>query len=165
MEETGLYSKTQHAYRKVRSVSTALIELDTILRDQLNKGKTCAVLTTDISAGFNLVSKEILIPKMSRFGFGKKSCQLLSNYLTGRRTTTKIKNIMSKEVNLETGVGEGSVLGPNFFSCGMTDISIITQVEYADDTTGVIGASNEQDLQIAVDDCWRVSRDSTRLMV
>ena len=92
METSGLYSKTQHAYRKVRSVSTALIELDTILRDQLNKGKTCAVLTTDISAGFNLVSKEILIPKMLKFGFGEKSCQLLSNYLTGRRTTTKICN-------------------------------------------------------------------------
>ena len=169
MEESGQYSKTQHAYRKVRSVSTALIELDTILRNQLNQGKTCAVLTTDISAGFNLVSKEILIPKMAKFGFGSKSCQLLRNYLTGRRTKTKVKNILSSEVELETGVGEGSVLGPNFFSCGMTDISIvavrvikelkeshnidvfITQIEYADDTTGVIGAKDERELQVAVD--------------
>ena len=169
MESTGLYSRTQHAYRKVRSVSTALIELDTVLRDQLNRGNTCAVLTTDISAGFNLVSKEILIPKMARFGFGELSCQLLKNYLTGRRTRTKVNNIMSAEVELETGVGEGSVLGPNFFSCGMTDIGVvasrvmkeikdkhgievfITQVEYADDTTGLIGAKNESDLQIAVD--------------
>ena len=88
------------------------------MRDQLNQGKTCAVLTTDISAGFNLVSKEILIPKMSKFGFGEKSCQLLSNYLTGRRTKTKVKNILSSDGEVETGVGEGSLLGPNFFSCG-----------------------------------------------
>ena len=169
MEESGLYSTTQHAYRKVHSVSTALIELDTILRDQLNQGKTCAILTTDISAGFNLVSKEILIPKMSRFGFGEMSCQLLQNYLTGRRTRTKVNNIMSREVELETGVGEGSVLGPNFFSCGMTDVSVvakrvakalaeddnvrvyITQIEYADDCTGFVSADNEEDLQKAVD--------------
>ena len=168
MEGSSLYCTTQHAYRKVRSVSTTLIKLDTILRDQLNKGKTCAVLTTDISAGFNLVLKEMLVPKMSKFGFGEKSCQLLGNYLTGRRSTTKIKNIMSKEVSLETGGGEGSVLGPNFFSCGMTDISVvakrvmkelkdkynievfITQVEYADNTTGIIGAKNEHDLQHAL---------------
>ena len=123
MEESGLYSTTQHAYRKVHSVSTALIELDTILRDQLNQGKTCAILTTDISAGFNLVSKEILIPKMSKFGFGEKSCQLLETYLTGRRTKTKVKNVLSSEVELDTGVGEGL----NFFSCAMSDISVVAK--------------------------------------
>ena len=91
MEVQNLYSVTQHAYRKVRSVSTALIELDTIIRGKLNQGKTCAMLTTDISAGFNLVSKEILVPKMAKFGFGENSCKLLENYLTGRRTKVKIK--------------------------------------------------------------------------
>ena len=100
MEVQGLYSPTQHAYRKVRSVSTALVELNTILRDKLNKGKICAMLTTNISAGFNLVSRQILVPKMKRFGFGEISCKLLDDYLTGRRTKVKIKNIVSGEVEL-----------------------------------------------------------------
>ena len=170
MEESGLYSKTQHAYRKLRSVTTALIELDTIVKDQLNKGMTVAILTTDISAGFNLVSRDILVPKMSKFGFGEKSCKLLDDYLTGRRTQVKVKGILSPEVTLDTGVGEGSVLGPNFFSCGMTDVSVVTkrvqkkltehynmncfltQIEYADDTTGIIACENERELQIAVDE-------------
>ena len=170
MEESGLYSRTQHAYRKVRSVSTALIELDTVVKSELNKGRCIAVLTTDISAGFNLVSKEILIPKMKKYGFGPKSCKLLNNYLTGRSTRVKIKSLTSPSVHLDTGVGEGSVLGPNFFSCGMTDISVvgsrvskhlktfynmdayITQIEYADDTTGIISCQTERELQIAVDE-------------
>ena len=129
---------------------------------------TVGVLTTDISVGFNLVSKEILIPKVKKFSFGEKSCKLLENYLTGRRTKVKVKNVVSPEVDLLTGVGEGSVLGPNFFSCGMTDVSVvarrvmrklwnkfrikchITQIEYADDTTGIIACENERELQIAV---------------
>ena len=170
MESTGLYSTTQHAYRKVRSVSTALIELDTIVKHQLNLGKTVAIVTTDISAGFNLVSKEILIPKMEKFGFGEMSCKLLENYLTRRRTQVKIKNVKSGEIVLDTGVGEGSVLGPTFFSCGMTDVSVvakrvmqaledthnfkvyITQIEYADDCTGVVAADTEDELQVAVDE-------------
>ena len=173
MESTGLYSASQHAYRSVRSVSTALIELDTIVKDQLNKGKTVGIVTTDISAGFNLVSKEILVPKMAKFGFGEMSCKLLENYLTGRRTQVKVKNIKSGEVLLDTGVGEGSVLGPNFFSCGMTDVSVVakrvmktleedrnikvfvTQIEYADDCTGVVSADDEQDLQVAADELLR----------
>ena len=170
MEREGLYSETQHAYRKVRSVTTALLELDTIVKNQLNKGKLVAVVTTDISAGFNLVSKEILVPKLKKFGFGELSQKLLSHYLSGRKTRVKVKNILSGEVYLDTGVGEGTVLGPNFFSCGMTDVSVvakrvmkaleedknikvfITQIEYADDCTGVVAADNEDDLQVAVDD-------------
>ena len=169
MEKAGLYSMTQHAYRQLRSVSTALIELDTIVRDRLNKGDTCAILTTDVSAGFNLVSRHIMVPKMKKFGFGENSCKLLDNYLTGRRTRCKVKNILSGEVQLETGVGEGSVLGPNFFSCAMTDIGVVARrvvkelkedwgievyintIEYADDTTGLIGAKTEGELQFAVD--------------
>ena len=107
---------------------------------------------------------------MAKFGFGKNSCKLLHNYLTGRRTKVKVKNVTSPEVSLETGVGEGSVLGPNFFSCGMTDVSVvskrvmkklkdvygmdafITQIEYADDTTGIIACDSERELQIAVDE-------------
>ena len=169
MERSGLYSPTQHAYRQLRSVSTALIELDTIVRDRLNRGETCAILTTDVSAGFNLVSRDIMVPKMSKFGFGENSCKLLRNYLTGRRTKCKVKNILSGEVQLETGVGEGSVLGPNFFSCAMTDISVVARrvvrelkedfgvevyintIEYADDTTGLVSAKTEGELQLAVD--------------
>ena len=170
MEESKLFSSTQHAYRKIRSVSTALIELDTIVKSELNKGRCVAVLTTDISAGFNLVSKEILVPKMRRYGFGPNSCKLLRNYLTGRSTKVRIKSLSSSSVTLDTGVGEGSVLGPNFFSCGMTDIGVVakrvskylkehyridaflTQIEYADDTTGIISCQNERELQIAVDE-------------
>ena len=107
---------------------------------------------------------------MRRYGFGPKSCKLLKNYLTGRSTKVKINGVTSPSVNLDTGVGEGSVLGPNFFSCGMTDISVVTrrvmkrleekykikafltQIEYADDTTGILSCETERELQIAVDE-------------
>ena len=169
MESQKLYSETQHAYRKERSVTSALLELDTMIREQLNRGKIVGVLTTDVSAGFNLVSKEILIPKMARFGFQQESQELLSNYLSGRRTKVKVKNVLSDSVSLETGVGEGSVLGPNFFSCGMTDVSVVatrvkeklitidkidiwvSQIEYADDCTPIMAADTEDDLQAASD--------------
>ena len=119
--------------------------------DQLKKGKVVGVNTTDGSAGFTLVSKEMLIPKMVGFRFGQDSCDLLEDYLTGRQTQVKVKNVLSPPLSLDTGVGEGSVLCPNFFSCGMADVSVVArqvkhdlmetdkvdvrvnQIEYADD--------------------------------
>ena len=53
LESWGLYSPTQHAYRHHRSVSSALQDLNTIQLDLRNRGKTVAILTTDVSAGFN----------------------------------------------------------------------------------------------------------------
>ena len=71
-------------------------------------------------------------------------------------------------MSLNTGVGEG-LLRPNFFSCGMTDVSVVAkrvktdlmktdkvnvrvnQIEYADDCTPIMAADAEAELQQASD--------------
>ena len=103
----------------MRSCCEVLLELDMIIKEKLNEGMSVAILTTDISAGFNLVRKEILVLKMQCFGFGTNSFKLLRNYLTGRQTKVKVKSSFNMRfwsfLLNTTGVGEGSVLGPNFF--------------------------------------------------
>ena len=79
MEGWGLFSNSQHAYRRYRSVSSALQDLNTIQADLRNKGKVVAILTTDVSAGFNLVSRDILVPKMAQFGLDKSACDTLGD--------------------------------------------------------------------------------------
>ena len=169
MENWGLYSPSQHAYRHHRSVSSALQDLNTIQADLRNRGLVVAVVTTDVSAGFNLVSRDILVPKMAQFGLDSSACEILSDYLTNRKTKTIIGASISNEVTLNTGVGEGSCLGPTYFSCGMACISVVAKRtvkrlkeeyniigveaftdEFADDATGILGAKTESDLQMAV---------------
>ena len=168
MEGWSLYSDSQHAYRHSRSCSSALQDLNSIQADLRNRGKVVSTLTTDVSAGFNLISKEILIPKMRKFGFDESACDTLENYLTERRTKVLIEDAISDEINLDTGVGEGTCLGPGFFSTGVSEISMVARRtearaleeynivveaytdEFADDASGVLGANTEQELQIAV---------------
>ena len=40
---------------------------------------------------------------------------MVGSYLSNRKTKCRIKGCMSCEVELDSGVGEGSVLGPVFF--------------------------------------------------
>ena len=168
MEDWGLYSDSQHAYRHHRSCSSALQDLNTIQADMRNRGKVVAVLTTDVSAGFNLISKEILIPKMKQLGLDDTACETLADYLTQRKTRTVIDGKVSEEEELESGVGEGTCLGPAFFSCGVSDISVVAKRtekrmkeehdavveaktdEFADDASGILGADDEETLQKAV---------------
>ena len=76
-------------------------------------------------------------------------------------TQVKVKNVLFFPVSLDTGVGEGSVMSPKFFSCGMTDFSVVAKrmkadlkdsnkidvwvnkMEYADDCIPVMGADSE----------------------
>ena len=127
MEGWSLYSDSQHAYRHSRSCSSALQDLNSIQADLRNRGKVVSTLTTDVSAGFNLISKEILIPKMRKFGFDESACDTLENYLTERRTKVLIEDAISDEINLDTGVGEGTCLGPGFFSTGVSEISMVAR--------------------------------------
>ena len=46
---------------------------------------------------------------------------------SGQRTQVKVKVILSPEVSLDTGVGEGGMLGLNFFCWGMTDVSVVAK--------------------------------------
>ena len=167
MEYRGLFPSTQHAYRRSRSCESALVDLNTQIENARNKGKYACALITDMSAAFNLISKEVLCAKMSKCGFDTSSCNLLRNYLSERKTQCKVKNSVSELITLPSGVGEGSVLGPTFFACGLIDISEVsrltkvqcsrqnvevevTSVEYADDCTGIIICNSEKDLQVAV---------------
>ena len=167
LEARQIFPRTQHAYRKGKSCESALVDLNTQIEEARNRSMYVATVITDMSAAFNLIKKEVLCPKMAKFGFDKQSCMLLNDYLTGRQTKCKIKNTYSRYVELSSGVGEGSVLGPTFFACGLIDIeqvAVLTKskckevgvevevsgVEFADDCTGVLICRTEEDLQSAV---------------
>ena len=60
------------------------------------------------------------------------------NYLNGRTQIVKVKQHRSSEMNVTTGVPQGSILGPLLFLLYINDIEncsdIISFVLYADDT-------------------------------
>ena len=82
---------------------------------------------TDMSAAFNVIKSEVLLTKMRHYGFDKWTCKLVEDYLSGRSTKTKIGNFLSKAVTLNSGVGEGSVLGPAIFAMGLCDVGLVAK--------------------------------------
>ena len=167
MEEHQIFSPSQHAYRRCRSTESALIELDTIVQKARNEQKVVALLLTDMSAAFNLIKKDVLLSQLEVYGFDKKSREMVGSYLSQRTTKCRVKGCISGEVELDSGVGEGSVLGPGFYICGMCSVNVVAKrvrlemaeegfwidawtLEFADDTSGLIVANDEAELQVAV---------------
>ena len=167
METQGIFSSSQHAYREGRSCESALIDLDTLVQKARNEGKVVALVLTDMSATFNLIDKHILLAQFKEYGVTSKARTLVHSYLTGRRTRCKIKNFTSRDVELKSGVGEGSVLGPIFFIGGMVSVPTVATrteiesrarnaeveantLEFADDTSGVLSSKTEVELQTGI---------------
>ena len=166
LESWELFSPSQHAYRANRGTVSCWLDIDTIVRTSLEKGRMSLILTTDLSAAFNTLQKHIMIPMMRLLGVDALSAKLLESYLSGRKTQVKVGGVLSDIIELEAGVGEGSIQGPLAFISILIPVPIIAKrtnqrlkdigvdaqaftVEFADDCTGIIDGAGEVECQIA----------------
>ena len=69
----------------------------------------------DLSKAFGCIPQDLLIAKLSAYGFGNKSLKLIFSYLKGRQRV-KINSEFSSCIEILDGVPKGSVLGPSLFN-------------------------------------------------
>ena len=125
MEANKILGPTQHAYRSSKSTNTAWADLDTLIQRGSDSGKYIGILLVDMSAAFNLVAKEVIIPKLQKLGVGRLAAKLIHSYLTSRKSRVKVKGVYSAWIEVKTGIGEGSVLGPLIFILTIVCCSVV----------------------------------------
>eukprot|EP00918_Siedleckia_nematoides_P064389 GHVU01140017.1.p1 GENE.GHVU01140017.1~~GHVU01140017.1.p1 ORF type:complete len:519 (-),score=24.55 GHVU01140017.1:616-2172(-) len=141
MEDNDLQEPLQSAYRKCHSTETALLRVyNDCIWAMENKG--CAVLILlDLSAAFDTVSHHILLNRLEkRVGVTGSCLNFFRNYLLARTQLVSVKGQNSIPCQLQTGVPQGSVLGPILFCIYTLPLGDIVRRHnvsfhlYADDT-------------------------------
>ena len=131
----------QSAYRKFHSTETALLRIQNDLLLAVDQRKLSALVLLDLSAAFDTIDHSILLTRLSTtFGISGSALSLLTSYLTDRSQSVTIDSHSTPPSPMNTGVPQGSVLGPLLFTLYTTPLSYIFSATpisyhlYADDT-------------------------------
>lgn len=139
-----LFSNQQFGFRKGFSTSSAITELLNSMYESIDNGNKTLGFFLDLSKAFDLVSHNILLNKLERYGLRGLSWQWFTSYLTNRKHYVEIENQKSHELPCSIGVPQGSILGPLLYIIYVNDFPNNNCIMYADDTSLLVSSNTVQ---------------------
>ena len=141
LNSNSLFSNVQSAYRPRHSTETTLLKVVNDLLSALDGGKITVLTLLDLSAAFDTIDHDILLPRLQHvFGIHDTALLWFKSYLVNRTQIVSANGKHSSPVDLCCGVPQGSVLGPVLFILytqplsSVIDHHPVSHQLYADDT-------------------------------
>ena len=139
LNANNLITKNQSGFRPGDSTTNQLLYLVNEIHEAFEDPQSLEVRAVflDISKAFDKVWHEGLIFKLKRNGVSGSLLKLFVNYLHNRKQRVVLNGFQSDYSLIESGVPQGSVLGPLLFLMYINDLerNITSNIKFfADDT-------------------------------
>ena len=135
-----LYDRRQHGFLESKSCTTNLISLVEDVAFSLHNRIGTDIMYFDFAKAFDAVNHDLLLRKLKyKFKIDGRMLKFLCNYLSNRKQRVVLSNKFSSCLPVQSGVPQGSILGPLLFILFIDDIyetiSPETKISlYVDDT-------------------------------
>ena len=104
------------------SCETQLITTINDFLQEHDKGQQVDISILDFSKAFDTLPHDKLLHKREQYGIKGNINSWLTNFLSTRTMRTIVEGESSKETSVDSGVPQGTVLGPIMFLCHINDL-------------------------------------------
>ena len=174
LEDNRIIHPNHHGFRSYHNTTTALLQMYDVWIDCLEQDKVSAVCLIDMSAAFDVVSHSLLLEKLELYGFDNSALSWMKSYLSDRTQCVCVDGTLSRQLSVDCGVPQGSILSPVLYCLFTNDFPDTVQTHtdrcrpmldiseghtytvnchecgsvccYADDSTYYVSAKNPQEL-------------------
>ena len=129
----------QYGFRSGYNTVDCLVDLIDEITKALDEEKYAVSLFLDLSKAFDTVNHSILLSKLDLYGIRGNANQWFRSYLSNRKQKVFVNGVESNFLLVNSGVPQGSILGPFLFLIYINDFEKATNYFslrlFADDTS------------------------------
>ena len=163
LETTSKFFKNQHAYRRRHSTTTCLVEVTDYIHAKMDSGQMVGLISTDLSKAFDTLSHNLLLTKLQKLGFSTNAVSWIKSYLTNRSQQVSINGTLSSSQTVESGVPQGSILGPVLFIAFTSDFHSsfpdFKITAFADDTQIMVTGHSSEEIRTKAESAIEMSQN------